>query len=212
MKARIWKPTLALMVAVQIPASAAVWVESVDAGDSLAGSQQTLGAGALTQISGTLPSDSDADIYQITIPNPAVFKAWRNGLVTTDPDLWLFSVSGMGIVHNDVVMAGETSLTGGFVPSAGTYYLAITNDGAVAYGSGGDIWLAAWNYVGARAPDGPGAAQPFIGWTGPSMNNGVMSYTILLQGAEFAAIPEPTVVPLLGLGGFAICRRGRRPI
>ena len=42
------------------------------------------------------------------------------------------------------------------------------------------------------------------------MNNGVMSYTILLQGAEFSNIPEPSTLPLLGLGGFLAARRRRR--
>ena len=152
MKTNLFNQSLALFLAAQLPASAAVWTEISDAGDTPAGAQQTLGAGALTQISGTLPSDADADMYLITVPNPAVFKAWRNGLMTTDPDLWLFSSSGMGIVHNDVVTGGETALTGGFLPAPGNYFLAITNDGAVAYGSGGDIWLAPWNYSGARAP------------------------------------------------------------
>ena len=186
--------------------AATVWAEAGDAGDSLATRQQTAGVGVLTQISGTLPTDSDVDIYQITIPTPALFTAWVDGFVTSDPDLWLFDSSGFGVVHNDIVSGGKTSLTGAFVLAAGNYFLAISNDGAEALSSGGPIWAPAYNFTGARAPDGTGAAQPFINWSGPMINNG-LSYTIHLDGAEFSTVPEASSTLILAVSCLFVSQR-----
>ncbi len=185
-----------------------VWNETGDAGDALITNQQTAGSGSLTEISGTLPTDGDVDIYLITIPAPGLFSARLVGDETTDPDLWLFDSTGKGVVHNDIVSGSYTWLTAAFVVTAGDYYLAITNDGAVALSSGGPIWAAPHNFVGARAPDGAGAAQTFTNWGGPMLNNG-SAYTIHLEGAEFSTIPEPSAVALFAVGSLLASRRRR---
>ena len=206
MNTRLLSLTAAALAALPAASATTVWTETGDAGDALLTSQATVGGGSLTQISGTLPTDSDVDIYRITITNSATFTAWKTGTVTTDPDLWLFDSAGVGIAHNDVVLGGYTSLSG--VPAAGDYYLAITNDGAEALSAGGLIWTSPYGFSGSRAPDGPGAAQPFANWSGTMLNNG-SAYTIHLQGAEFSAIPEPATTALLACGGLLVSRRRR---
>ena len=207
MNTRLLSLTAAALVALPATAPATtVWTETGDAGDALVTSQPTVGGGALTQISGTLPTDSDVDIYRITITNPATFAAWTRGTLTTDPDLWLFDSAGVGIAHNDVMLGTYTTVSG--APAAGSYFLAITNDGADALSAGGLIWTSPYGISGSRAPDGPGAAQPFANWSGTMLNNG-SAYTINLQGAEFSAIPEPATAGLLALGGLCVARRRR---
>ena len=80
-------------------------------------------------------------------------------------------------------------------------------DGAVRLFDSPDILLR-YPPTGHRAPDGPGAAQPIIGWGGSPLNNR-SSYTVALNGAEPAIVPEPAALAMLGLSAFAV-RRARR--
>lgn len=206
---------LVTLMAARTTTLAATWNESGDAGDSLFTAQSTVGIGPLTQINGTLPSDSDLDLFLIRITNAASFLAYRNGAVAqTDPDLWLFDLSGNGITFNNTTAAGQTGLTSANVTANGLYYLGISNGGAVANSSGGAIWNTgnAGPFVGERAPDGPGAASPFTGWSSLGVNNLTFNYTINLQGADFAVAPEPSSMALamLGLAALATRRAARR--
>src|SRR6266704_5955204 len=181
---------------------AATWNETGDAGDSLFTAQSTVGIGPLTQINGTLPTDSDLDLYLIRITDEANFLAYRNGaLAQSDPDLWLFNLSGNGVTFNNTTAGGQTGLTTANVTANGLYYLGISNGGAVAASSGGAIWNTGNGgpFVGERAPDGPGAASPFTGWSSMGINNSTFNYTITLQGADFAAVPEPSCLALTTL-------------
>ncbi|HSU53613.1 MAG TPA: hypothetical protein VLT36_06110 [Candidatus Dormibacteraeota bacterium] len=194
---------IALALGAQSPTVAATWNEAGDAGDALLIAQTTIGIGPLTQINGTLPTDSDLDLYLIRITNAASFLAYRNGaLAQTDPDLWLFNLSGNGVTFNNTTAAGQTGLTSANVTANGLYYLGISNGGAVARSAGGAIWNTgnAGPFVGERAPDGPGAGSPFTSWSSLGVNNLTFNYTINLQGADFAQAPEPTALVLLGLG------------
>src|SRR5882672_6330577 len=120
---------------------AAAWNETGDAGDTLFTAQTTVGVGPLTQINGTLPTDSDLDVYLIRITNEANFLAYRNGALTqADPDLWLFDLSGNGVTFNNTTAFGQTGLTSANVTANGLYYLGISNGGAVAASAGGAIW------------------------------------------------------------------------
>jgi hypothetical protein len=198
------------LLALAAPATvtlAATWNEGPDAGDSLVTAQSTVGIGPLTQINGTLPTDSDLDLYLIRITNAASFLAYRNGaLAQTDPDLWLFDASGNGVTFNNTTAAGQTGLTSAHVTASGLYYLGVSNGGAVAASSGGAIWNTgnAGPFLGERAPDGPGAASPFIGWSSMGVNNLTFNYTITLQGADFAVAPEPSALAVAGLGLLAL--------
>lgn len=181
------------------PAHASLWNEFGDAGDTLLTAQWTVGTGPLTQISGILPNATDLDVFVIRITDAVNFSAWRYASQQTDSDLWLFDANGYGITHDDSVLFGQSLLTGAFVPGNGLYYLGISNDGAEAGSSGGLIWTSPLQY-GERAPDGPGAAQPFTGWLTTGTNYDNAGYVIHLAGAEFAAIPEPATLMLMALG------------
>jgi len=205
---------LIALITAHTTALAATWNETGDAGDTLFTAQTTVGVGPLTQINGTLPTDSDLDVYLIRITNEANFLAYRNGALTqADPDLWLFDLSGNGVTFNNTTAFGQTGLTSANVTANGLYYLGISNGGAVAASAGGAIWNtgAGGPFVGERAPDGPGAASPFTGWSSTGVNNSTFNYTITLQGADFATVPEPSSLALTALGIFALAARGRRP-
>ena len=203
---------LTLVIVVQTTMFAAAWNESGDAGDSLFSAQTTVGIGPLTQINGTLPLDTDLDLYLIRITNFTSFQAVRNGAVAqTDPDLWLFDLSGNGVTFNNTTAFGQTKLTSANLTGNGLYYLGVSNGGAVAASAGGAIWNTgnAGPFSGERAPDGPGAGQTFTHWSSYGVNN-TFNYTIDLQGADFAQVPEPGCVGLMGLGVLALAGRRRK--
>ncbi len=191
-------------------ANAATWAEVGDAGDSLATSNSTVyGVGGLDTITGTLPSDSDIDLYKIQITDHTSFAAAISPLVViADPDIWLFNASGVGIVHNSTVQFGACAIDGTFVPSNGTYYLGVSSSGALAQSAGGNIWTGT-NFSSQYAPDGPGAAQALSNWGGTPINDQI-NYSIFLHGADFATAPEPAsamMLALLGVGAIAGRRR-----
>lgn len=189
---------------------AATWSEVGDAGDTPGTSQATVGPGSLTQISGTLPGTYDIDMYQIDVVDHANFSATMTPLFALlDPDLWLFDSAGNGIGLDDSVHGGVAQITGALVPSNGLYYLVVSSDGADALSAGGKIWNSPI-VTGQRAPDGPGAGQPFIGWGGSPMNDDVTSYTVYLNGADPVLAPEPVSLSLMALGSMALSRRRSR--
>jgi hypothetical protein len=64
---------------------------------------RSAGPGALTSISGTVSSGTDADMYQIFISSPGTFSATTVGTpgTLTDTQLFLFDASGFGVYAND---------------------------------------------------------------------------------------------------------------
>src|SRR4051812_3658361 len=157
---------LLVTMLLNMPVRATAWVEIGDAGALPASSQVTMGTGLLNSISGTLSSDGDVDMYRIHIISQS-FQGAMQPLVSFDqPDLWLFDLGGNGVLMNDTVSNGQCWIAGSppivFIQD---YYLAVSSDGADAISAGGKIWNSPW-VVGARAADGPGAAQPLINWGG----------------------------------------------
>ena len=84
---------------------AQTWTETGDAGQTL-GTAQAAGVianQALNQISGTISSATDADLFRFTITAPTTFSATTTGggLTTLDTALFLFNSSGAAIYTND---------------------------------------------------------------------------------------------------------------
>jgi len=172
-------------------APAASWNEQGDAGDLPGTCQITAGTGALTQLTGSLPTDADVDMYCFRITDRGSFFAFRVCSGISEPDLWLFDQNGVGIELNDGCMFSQTNLSWSFVPANGLYYLAVSLSDRDARNPGGQ---AIWNppSVGApRAPDGPGAPGPLQSWGGAAFPLGPVTYSIQINGATFCDIPVP---------------------
>lgn len=188
---------------------AQVWAEVGNAPELLPG-QQTVGAGALTTITGTIDT-ANADLFAINITNFAAFSAsTNNGLGSLgDTQLFLLDSAGMGVTHDDDDPIGGTlrsKITSVFLTGNGLYYLGISNWDRDPTSLGSEIWLDT-PFNAERAPDGPGAGGAMDAWSGAS--TGIGTYQIDLTGAEFAAVPEPASMIALGLGAAALIRRRR---
>lgn len=169
-------------------AAAQIHNETGDAGD-LPETAQNTGTAAcalpLIQINGSL-SLSDVDMYAICIPDPLVFTATTFGGANFDTQLWLFNSDGKGITHNDDTPPGgqgtHSTITGQFVPSPGSYYLAISRYNRDARNCDDLlIWRDSPSFQ-ERAPDGPGASGRVAVWTGTT--TGGVSYSISLTGTR----------------------------
>lgn len=180
---------LALATIAAPTAFAGVWSEAGDAGQTIGTAQVTGGAGTLTAIQGTIQSDTDVDLYCIHIIDPSTFSATLTCGTFAQNDLWLFNSGGIGREGNDACQFSAVLLTSAFVSGVGTYYLGISADGADAFSAGGNIWLTP-AVQGARAPDGPGGAQPLINWAGTSAVTSIL-YSIQLAGCAFCDAPVP---------------------
>jgi hypothetical protein len=165
-----------------------------DAGDLPSNAQivyrpdQTPCQSPVTRISGVRADPADADMYVICITDPANFSASTVGLAGFDTQLWLFRCDGTGVVHNDDSgglqsrIDNSTGCLSGL--QAGTYLLAITGYNQDPVDADGNLL---WNnspFGEVRCPDGPGAANPMVGWTG---SGGSGNYGIALTGAYFVA-------------------------
>lgn len=193
-------------------AQAQVWVEIPDAPDALPFTAQlTVGVGPLTTISGggNFPGDT-VDAYCIHIVDPLHFSATTVGGTGQDTQLWLFTPAGIGVTFDDDdAGAGvlQSTITGMFVPGPGHYILAISPyDRDALDGAGSEIW-ADGPFGLERAPDGPGAPGPVMGWGGFSSD--LDPYRITLTGATFCAVPAPGALALTVLGGVFALRRRR---
>jgi hypothetical protein len=165
-------------------ADAAAWYESGDAGDSIATANMTAGTGNMHQIIGNITMVPDnVDMYCVSIPFLAGFSAHISCELTTERDLWLFDSNGYGVSLNDGCTANWTFISGTFGSGDGQYYLAISCTDDEALSSSGTIWDPA-SASGQRAPDGPGAADPLIGWSTFNLM-AVDPYLITIEGGEF---------------------------
>jgi hypothetical protein len=200
-------------------AHAQVWIETTDAGDMPGTSQTATGAGALTDIFGTVSVNSDADIFRIYIANPAAFSATTDTAPGTmaDTTLYLFNLDGTGIAKNDDV--------------SGANYLSVMPAGDVAYSSlapgeyllavGGfafspyyvnppatlsDLIFDVNTFTGVVGPQAGATGMPILGWANVGMYSSG-TYHVSLTGAEL--VPAPTSLALLGLGGLLVSRRRR---
>ena len=179
----------AMAVLAAAPALAQTWAETGDAGDLIASAQSTAGAGALTQITGSLQSDSDVDLFCVNVQDPHAFSASLQCLMAADPSIWVFAPAGLGLAHNDVCAFGGKTIPPGFV-GTGTYYVAVTQAGRQAHSAGGAMWQS-FLFTGVRMPDGPGAGGALLYWLGGGPLPGVTPYTINLTGVGYCESAVP---------------------
>lgn len=130
--------------------------------------------------------------------------------------LVLFDADGFGLHSDDDSGGGPFShapLISTTLLTPGTFYLALfsTRDYESPTSASGRIWID----IRHDLPDGPGAANPWIGWEPDSDDDdGEVDfgrYTIELNRATIGTttVPEPGTFALfgLGLGAFGLLRR-----
>ena len=173
-------------------ASAAVFTEQGDAGQTAATAQDATGA---TRIDGSLidlgNETADVDFYRIVIDDPAAFAVTVLANLTEDNDteILLFDEAFNLVIRDDddgdgllsAFFAGELTDTGG---GAGTYYLAITL------------------YSVETAAGGVVTVDPSPFQTG--------SYSLLLDGVAAVPLPAAAWMFLAGVGGLGAMRRRAR--
>ena len=213
------------------PAFAASYTEVGDPGDLVSGAAQAVTGAAgetITSIKGALSLTagiSEGDAYKIYINSPSTFSASTTGFVpgsnSLDSQLFLFTLSGVGIVGNDddglsggsqsAIPAG-TSFVSSLTP--GYYILLITGSGQNPTSSGGLIfpsWTAGADPTGVYGPTGPGGSLAISSFGGSSNEGG--AYSIALTGvttSAVSAVPEPSSVCLGLAGGLALLVMRRR--
>ena len=186
---------LLLTVAALAPAAVAqVWSESGDAGDLVASAQGTAGAGPLTTLTGTLSSHGDIDVYcidMVATPPAATPLVSIMCALNSDPSLWLFDASGVGVMANGTCAGGMKIVPApNYSLTPGTYYIAFSHADYLPSSSGGAIWASSW--TGFHTPDGSGAASPLVSWTGPSTFVVARNYSLTLNWMAFCDPPTPT--------------------
>jgi uncharacterized protein (TIGR03382 family) len=197
-----------------------------DAGDMPATANLTRGEGGLNKITGQFVRTDDADMYCIRILDPMTFSATTTGAGnSSDTNLALFTLSGVGITFNDNATSSTTrsTITGQFVPSPGLYMLVISRNDV---GFGGATFTRPLNSLGDLIFPGPaqgvngtprvGEFQPTVagdalaGWeTAAGFQLFNATYSIALTGADYHMLPAPGTAALLGLGGLVGLRRRR---
>ena len=170
------------------PARSQTWNEAGDAGPLVSTAQVTTGNGNLTTINGTLSGTSDVDMYCIHVDDWTIFQAYFLCASMTEPHIYLFAPSSLGIAHDDGCQASFSGVKNPYPGNNGMYYLAVANPGALALNGASAIWTynAGNPIVGQRAPDGPAAGLPLTGWA-PGNTPAFNAYTVHLAGASFCA-------------------------
>ncbi|CAN0596009.1 unnamed protein product, partial [Laminaria digitata] len=175
-------------------------------------------------IAGTLGGDDQEDVYRLIIEDADDISSPVDfGLVFGDdpmfnPALWLFDSAGFGVLGND-----DDPLLGGFgarllTPSTdgvtlllppGEYFIAVTESGNVplsfGFADGGgkgelqEIFFFEDQFE-VSGPDGLGAGNPLIEWSGGAGSAG--NYGVVIT-------PTPSTLAMFSLAGLAVGRRRR---
>jgi hypothetical protein len=200
---------------------AAIHTEVGDAGQTQSTAQETGAAGvSLTDIFGSLLSETDADLYLINIVDPAAFSATTfnatGGFLATQW-FWL-TLSGAPVYVNDDDPGGLTTLStlpagNALGPiSAGLYLLGVSMSGYDPVNVVNQLLFASGLPTDVRGP--ATGLQPAV--LGGFFDNTFFAdsgpYDIQLTGA--VAVPEPTtgalVVLAVALCAFVTSQRRRR--
>ncbi len=166
--------------------------------------------GELSGFAGAGPGGDFQDMFKISITS-TFFEIFTDAtphpdgsIPNFDTQLFLFDENGFGVLgNNDVAGAGGFSkILGPILP--GTYFLAISGLGSDPVSDTGLIFDFA-TPTEVSGPDGPGGADPIVGWSGPGETG---FYSIQLIGAEF--VPGPGAFGLFAACGLIGRRRRRR--
>ena len=196
---------------------ASVYAELGDAGQ-LMGTAQDVGSG-INSITGAL-GDRDIDVFKLYLPAGA-FIANVTGPNPTDrptnDNLFvLFDGNGRGLRADD----DSGGLFSPFSPqvtenlAGGFYYLAILPFLAASSpidSSNLPLWISI-QFPANAAPDGPGAANPWAGWSAFGNATAARTYTITLSTSTISAVPIPAALPLFaaGLGAMGLMSRRKK--
>ncbi|MFL6530350.1 MAG: DVUA0089 family protein [Chthoniobacterales bacterium] len=213
--------SIAALLVSTFPICAQTWTEVGDAGQTLAGVQNTgvVGGNSLTTIFGTLSSATDADLFRITITAPTTFSASTVNMTTAtsmlDTVLFLFTSNGLAICMNDDDASGlvtQSRIPAGnsftMVLSPGVYILGISLSDNEPVNSSNQLLFAAGDSTSVRGPASginPTTLFDFTGGGFPPTG----SYQIDLTSAA-SAVPEPSTLILASggaLGLIALLRR-----
>lgn len=204
-------------LALSLTAQAQVWNEVGDAGrNSVGAAQNTVGAGALTTINGSLGITTDVDLYCIRITDEALFRAEVTAYSGEDPMLYLFNADGTLQVFNDDFGSGVLStINSQGVFTNGIYFLGICNFANVPFNETNNFMTTNNPWPGPETNQWQSSGGVLASWNDNIAFplNATGTYSISLQGAEFHIIPAPGAAALLGLGGLMAAggRRRRRP-
>ena len=165
--------------------------ENGDAGGLLSAAQVI--PGAVDEITGTLATLDQEDLYRICLAGGQAFSASTEGSEIADTQLFLFDATGHGVYANDdnatslqSTLPAGTSLT---PPQGGIYYLGVSSFDADPVSSAGPIFdgLVLIDGVGYQVPAPPGGDQPLNDWTLFGTYTG--GYRIQLTGTTSGCVP-----------------------
>ncbi len=205
--------------AIANPVATVTWHEVGDAGQTLASVQQTSNPNGssqpLTTIAGNLASGTDADLYMISIYDPAAFSATTVGTTGFgDTQLFLLTLTGQAIYLNDDADSGTffSTLPGGspLGPiSAGLYILGVANGGYDPVNAFNELLFDIGLFTDVRGPAGNLQPTSLAGFTDNTFGFGAAGdYIITLTGAG-ASVPEPASLLLVAMAGVG-CTLGSR--
>ena len=170
------------------PAPAAdTLTEATDAGGMPVDATVAAGSGVLSNIYGSMASESDVDMYRLQICQPGQFSATTtNSETQLDTRLWLFQPDGHGIAFNDDNADAPdytSKLTHTFTANlpAGEYLLAISQYAVSPVDAQQRLLWLDLPLTVERAPDGPGATAALASWIDFGAASG--NYRIQLTGA-----------------------------
>jgi len=202
-------------------AGAATFTENGDAGQTVASAQDTSSSGplqALTGISGSISSSTDADLYLIHIADPLSFVASATAAGTSmfDPQLFLLTLNGAPVALNDDAAGGVDTLPtlGGINGlTAGFYLLGVSQSGYDPVNSVNQLLFAAGLPTDTRYP--ASGLQPAVlgGFSDGTFFADSGSYALQLSGVDtlsVSAVPEPSTLMLFAAGGLLAALRRRR--